>query len=428
MKQTSNTVTEEESRRLDEERQRKEEAIERKNEERRELTERQKRQAEAGESAQKKLAKKKTNSMLYYYISFGVLGALMLYVIIMLFLNQTPPLNKVPTIDEKRIEEHNQNFPWRQGANKFFEGTSLADAKKLVTSSFASHSNLVRCQSDDTVVPPESFDYRHQWPNCVLPVANQQKTCGSSYAFAISQATSERTCIASKAQKLTQLSAQELLSCDPANQGCKGGYLNLGLDYLRGKGLVDEQCFPYQADSETVKCDRMCQNPTRHRIESYCLLFGEEDIKREIFKNGPVISTSQVYVDFLTYRGGVYQKGDEVARFSGLQAIKIVGWGVESGSEMEPNKGNKYWIVQNSWGDDWGNEGYAKISMGQELMFDQYAYAIKVRTDRVESAGTRQQQTTTNTKKAQPEEEVDRHPEYTDSSKSQENVEQTKLD
>jgi len=42
----------------------------------------------------------------------------------MLFLNQTPPLNKVPTIDEKRIEEHNQNFPWRQGANKFFEVNS----------------------------------------------------------------------------------------------------------------------------------------------------------------------------------------------------------------------------------------------------------------------------------------------------------------
>jgi len=58
--------------------------------------------------------------MLYYYISFGVLGALILYVVVMLFLNQTPPLNKVPTIDEKRIEEHNQNFPWRQGANKIF--------------------------------------------------------------------------------------------------------------------------------------------------------------------------------------------------------------------------------------------------------------------------------------------------------------------
>ena len=257
------------------------------------------------------------------------------------------------------------------------------------------------------------------------------ETCGASYAVSIAQTASERACIASKAQKLTQLSAQELLSCDVTNQGCKGGHLNLGLDYLRTKGLVDEQCFPYQADSDTVKCDKICQNPVRNRIDSYCLLFGEEDIKREIFKNGPVVSTTQVYIDFLTYKGGVYQKGDEVARFSGFQALKIIGWGVESGSEMEPNKGNKYWIVQNSWGDDWGNEGYAKISHGQELMFDQYAYAIKYRGDRVETvkppvdskAGAKK-------KEAAPkvEEEVDKHPEYTDTSKSQENIDETKLD
>lgn len=124
VKQASNSLSEEESRRLDEERQRKEDAKEKKIEELRELEERKRRQAEAGESAQKKLSKKKTSSMVYYYISFGVLGALMLYVVVMLFLNQTPPLNKTPTIDEKRIEEHNQNFPWRQGANKFFEVNS----------------------------------------------------------------------------------------------------------------------------------------------------------------------------------------------------------------------------------------------------------------------------------------------------------------
>ena len=121
VKQSVTKAEEDESRRQDDERQKKEEAKEKKIEELKELEERKRRQAEAGESAQRKLAKKKTSSMLYYYISFGVLGSLILYVVVMLFLNQTPALNKVPTIDEKKIEEHNQNFPWRQGANKFFE-------------------------------------------------------------------------------------------------------------------------------------------------------------------------------------------------------------------------------------------------------------------------------------------------------------------
>jgi hypothetical protein len=92
----------------------------------------------------------------------------------MLFVNQQPPLHKVSTIDDSKIEEHNLNNPWKQGPNKIWEGTTLADAKKTVTSAFASHSNLVRCTVDDSVSTPESFDARTQWAKCKLPVQNQQ--------------------------------------------------------------------------------------------------------------------------------------------------------------------------------------------------------------------------------------------------------------
>jgi len=319
--------------------------------------------------------------MIGYYIVFGLLGALAVYVLAMVFINQQPSLTKTPVIDDKRIEEHNQHVPWQQGPNKIFEGVTLATAKKLMNTSFASHSNLSKCNVDESLVIPESFDAREKWATCVLPTANQQNTCGSSYAITISQTIAERICINSKNQKLVQLSAQELLSCDLTNQGCKGGYLNNALEYIRNKGLVDETCFPYQADSETVKCDQMCANPTRGFIDGYCVLFGEDDIKRDILKNGPVVAVSQIYVDYLTYKSGVYTKSDEIARFSGFHSMKIVGWGVESGSENEPNKGNKYWIVQNSWGEDWGENGYSRVSIGQELMLDQYAYSIRVRPE-----------------------------------------------
>jgi cathepsin B len=125
----------------------------------------------------------------------------------------------------------------------------------------------------------------------------------------------------------------------------------------------------------------MCSNQVRERIESYCILYGEDDIKKEIMKNGPVVAVTHVHTDFLTYKSGIYQKNDDVPKFSGMTAVKIVGWNVEDGSEREPNKGNKYWIVQNSWGEDWGENGYVRISMGQELMFDQYAYALKVKSE-----------------------------------------------
>jgi len=263
----------------------------------------------------------------------------------------------------------------------FFEGTTLSDAKKLISTTFASHSNLARCTVDDSVVPPDSFDSRTHWSACILPVRNQQNTCGSAYALVAAQSFSERLCIASKAQKLVNYSAQELISCDKNNSGCKSGFLNNAADYIKNTGLVDESCFPYNPEST---CDKICAEPKRVKADGYCILFNEEDIKKEIYKNGPVFSVMSIHTDFLTYKSGVYSKGDEIPKFGGYHGVKIVGWGVEKGDETEPNAGNKYWIVQNSWGEDWGDNGYAKISMGQELMFDQYAYNLKVPSDKVE--------------------------------------------
>jgi len=134
---------------------------------------------------------------------------------------------------------------------------------------------------------------------------------------------------------------------------------------------------------------------------------------------------------FLLIKEEFTKKGDDVPRFSQFQTIKIVGWSIESGSELEPNKGNKYWIIQNSWGDDWGNDGYAKISLGQELFFDQYAYAIKVRSEleTAKAKTTTKQETKEEKKTKAEEEEEDKYAGYTDKSKTQDNKEEeTKLD
>ena len=69
---------------------------------------------------------------------------------------------------------------------------------------------------------------------------------------------------------------------------------------------------------------------------------------------GPVESVIMVYEDLTTYKEGVYHhvKGEPL----GGHAIKIVGWGVEN--EMA------YWLVANSWKEDWGEKGFFKIKRG----------------------------------------------------------------
>jgi len=70
---------------------------------------------------------------------------------------------------------------------------------------------------------------------------------------------------------------------------------------------------------------------------------------------GPVEADFTVYQDFLSYRSGVYKHvwGPQL----GGHAIKVLGWGVDANVP--------YWIVANSWNEDWGDQGYFKILRGR---------------------------------------------------------------
>ena len=359
--------------------QKKKEAKRLKEEKKKELLEASKKRKEKEELAEEaalKLGKKKGEWFLNpYYLTFGGLFLVLIYIIVMLFMNRQTPLNKIPVLDETRFFEHNSGNTWKQGACKFWEGQTLADAKRLMSTSFASHSNLNKCFVESNEDIPESYDTRETFKNCKLKVMDQNKKCAGSYATAIASTFAEKLCIESDDKKLLPLSAQELLSCDTANKGCRGGYVNNAIEYLVMRGITTEECLPYKGTFD-AKCSEMCAEPIKERPDSFCVLFGDNDIKREIMKNGPVVSSMEVYTDFLSYKSGIYTKGEDVPKFSGYHTIKIVGWGVEDGSEEEPNKGGKYWIIENSWGEDWGLNGYAKIAEGQKLFFEQYAYSI----------------------------------------------------
>lgn len=329
------------------------------------------------EEVSKQASKKKQSSNLGYQIMFAVLGGLCLYVIATMFMNSAPPLHKLPVLDEKRMSDHNSQSPnWKMGPNEFFEGATMADAKRLMNVGFASHSNIPKCQVDENINIPESFDYRETFKKCVLPVVDMGRSCGASYALLTAKTVSERNCIANELESSKQLSGQELLFCDTLNGDCKNGHLNVSLDYVKSKGLVDEECLPFKPEEKG--CKGMCENPVRTNINHFCLLVGEDEIKRDLLTRGPVLTTLQVHSDILGYKEGVYTKGEDMPRFAQQQAVRIIGWGVENGEEGELNNGNKYWLVEFAWGSTYGKDGVVKISSGQELFFDNYSYSIQI--------------------------------------------------
>lgn len=82
--------------------------------------------------------------------------------------------------------------------------------------------------------------------------------------------------------------------------------------------------------------------------------FTENSIKAEILANGPMETGFAVYQDFMNYKEGIYQH--TTGSFLGNHAVKVTGWGEENGL--------KYWIAQNSWTKQWGEQGTFKVKVG----------------------------------------------------------------
>jgi len=72
--------------------------------------------------------------------------------------------------------------------------------------------------------------------------------------------------------------------------------------------------------------------------------------------NGPVQVAFMVYKSFMSYKSGVYSKSFWELLPEGGHAVKFTGWGTEDGTD--------YWLVANSWGTNWGLEGFFKIGRG----------------------------------------------------------------
>lgn len=214
---------------------------------------------------------------------------------------------------------------------------------------------------------PDSFDARKTWPNYVHAIRDQQQ-CGSCWAFGASEAFSDRFAIASNGKINVVLSPEDMVSCDTNDYGCNGGYMDMAWEYLAQHGLHTDACDPYQAGSGVAPaCPSSCKDGSDFKNVYKCVANsirqsqGIDQIKSEIVNNGPVEVAFTVYEDFFSYSGGIYKHTS--GGVAGGHAVKIVGYGSEGGVN--------YWIVANSWGPNWGENGFFRIAFGECGIEDQ---------------------------------------------------------
>ncbi|KAA6391126.1 MAG: putative cathepsin B5 cysteine protease [Streblomastix strix] len=202
---------------------------------------------------------------------------------------------------------------------------------------------------------PEEFDSREVFGSSILSVRNQEN-CGSCWAFSISEVVGDQLGVLGCSRGL--MSPQDSVSCDTVDQGCNGGEMDSAWQWLVDNGLATDQCIPYQSGSGRVPtCPNQCKDGgqiERTQIESYKFLEPSE-MQEEIMKKGAISVGFVVYLDFYLYKSGVYHH--LLGWKLGEHAVIIIGWGVE--------KGKPYWLVQNSWGENWGEKGFFKILRGK---------------------------------------------------------------
>lgn len=203
---------------------------------------------------------------------------------------------------------------------------------------------------------PSSFDSRTNWPQCYPPVRDQAQ-CGSCWAHGAAESLSWRQCTYGIVDSAIQLAPQWLVDCDRGNLGCHGGQLPAAWSFMSIFGVADEDCKPYQGVDQG--CTDLCDDgsePTLYYAAG-AQTFSADDLESamvELMTNGPFETAFSVYDDFEDYTGGIYQYtyGD----YLGGHAVMVVGWGEENGIP--------YWIVQNSWGTEWGEDGFFRIIRG----------------------------------------------------------------
>lgn len=198
---------------------------------------------------------------------------------------------------------------------------------------------------------PEAVDWRHS--GAVTPVKNQGH-CGSCWAFATTGAIEGAWHIATNT--LLSLSEQQFVDCSSSpsygNQGCGGGNVGLAISYAEEASLCFGFTYPYAASQQD--CRKQCQVALpRGAVRNYKIVRrGDVDALTEAIAQTPVgvVIEADERV-FQLYKSGVLSApcGSKIDH-----AVLAVGYGED--------KGEAYFLVKNSWGAAWGENGYVRIA------------------------------------------------------------------
>jgi len=306
---------------------------------------------------------------------------------------------------EQRIEEavqHNSQIDrrWKAGISNLWDRTEVelsglrgwngGASSHDTDEGAAAHTPVYLSQDRNQAGPHASGDHRgnalpHKvsWAHLDSIKENlDQGGCGSCWAVASAVVLSAHREIYSPETPHRSFSVQELVSCVPnpkqcgGEGGCQGATVELAFEYAMSHGLADDHDVPYHASdrpckakaslasvnltqSPSLRQTRGAAQPGANMDNSGGLAFGMhgwatlpknkyEPLMTAVAEKGPV-GVSVAANGWMLYTSGIYDSCGLIVN----HAVTLIGYG-------EAEQG-KYWLIKNSWGADWGEEGKMRL-------------------------------------------------------------------
>ena len=260
---------------------------------------------------------------------------------------------KVMDYDVQQLKDskNSKNFTFKVEENWVTRFLQNGGKRKNVTGLLKTPDHIKVKQEDileikvDRQELPTAFDWREEIGG-LQPIRNQQN-CGSCWSFSITGVIESLLMIKGKEMN-PDLAEQTMVSTCSSHGTCRGGYFE-AFNYTTSRGLVDEQYDPYRA--RNTWC-RSLKGVERKRTVSWKYIRNNggspttEQIKQAILDYGPV--AVDVSGTFSSYKSGIYNNCNNAQTD---HMVMLVGWNDEGG----------YWILRNSWGTGWGENGYMNI-------------------------------------------------------------------
>lgn len=254
-----------------------------------------------------------------------------------------------------KVNQHNsEGHSWKMAVNKFADLTADEFAARF-TGSYRSQEkrsknvnlNLLLSKVEDL---PATVDWTAA--GAVTPIKNQGQ-CGSCYAFSTTGSTEGINFI--KTKTLVSVSEQQIVDCSGAegNNGCNGGLMDYGFQFIiNNNGICTEDAYPYQAVQNA--CVTTCTPAVTITGFTDVPTNSEQALMTAVAQQPVSVAVEADQSVFQFYSSGVMT--DPSCGTALDHGVLAVGYGTLNGQD--------FWKVKNSWGADWGSDGYIYLGRG----------------------------------------------------------------